>query len=240
MCFVLHQGGKCVWTIWLAFLEGMGYGDGPFGATSIAIEIDTYANVQQRPWFDHIAINSGGNVDHNLAVGLCKPTQTTATLKHGQTHTFRVSWNPADSTLEVYFNGVLRQTLTLDLVGNIFNGNPLVNWGWTGTTGGATNVHSFCLGDASYSTVVDSVTLEATAFCDCLGNTLDVLGICGGGFQQTSIKTAFVTTRKSQDACTRSHPITTQLPRWMTAAAWTPTVVILLAHLCMRATMMTL
>ena len=181
MCFVLHQEGNVSNNLVGVSGQGMGYGDGPFVATSMAIEIDTYANFQYAdPGFDHIAINTGGNVDHNLA-GPVQADPNNGNIETGQTHLFEVSWNPADSLLEVHFNGVLRQTLTLDLVGNIFNGNPLVNWGWTGTTGGATNEHSFCLGAASYSTVVDSVSLEATEFCDCLGNTLDVLGVCGGG-----------------------------------------------------------
>ena len=70
-----------------------------------------------------------------------------------------MTWDAESNTLEVFFNGVLRQTLTLDLATTIFNGDPLVNWGWTGTTGGQTNAHSFCLVDAFYSTHLEAVTV---------------------------------------------------------------------------------
>ena len=79
-------------------------------------------------------------------------------IETGQFYPFRLTWDAASNTLEVYFNEVLRQTLALDLANNIFNGNPLVNWGWTGTTGGATNVHTFCLENAYYSTHIEAVT----------------------------------------------------------------------------------
>ena len=181
MCFVLHQEGSAGGNLVGVSGGDIGYGGGPFGLTSIAVEIDTYSNVYNNdPWFDHIAINGGGNVNHNLS-GAVQADPNNGNIENGQSHTFRVTWDSGSNTLDVHFNGMLRQTLTLDLINDIFNGDPLVNWGWTGTTGGFTNVHSFCLGAASYSTMVDSVSLEATEFCDCLGNTLDVLGVCGGG-----------------------------------------------------------
>ena len=34
---------------------------------------------------------------------------------------------------------------TGDIVNNVFNGNPLVFWGFTASTGGASNFHQFCI-----------------------------------------------------------------------------------------------
>ena len=168
MCFVLHQEGNTGSNLVGGNGSDIGYGEGPFGPTSIAIEIDTYANYDlPDPWFDHIAINSGGFVDHNLSPAV-QADENSGNIEIGQNHPFRVTWNSGSNTLEVFFNDVLRQTLTLDLTANIFNGDPVVNWGWTGATGGLANDHSFCLVDASYS---------SGGTCECLGD-FNMNGIC--------------------------------------------------------------
>ena len=158
MCFVLHQAGNVGNNLVGSNGGDIGYANGPFGATSIAVEIDTYFNGQNGdPSYDHIAINGGGQINHNLS-GPVQANVSSNNIETGLSYPFRLTWDAASNTLEVYFNGVLRKTLTLDLTNNIFNGNPLVNWGWTGTTGGATNVHSFCLENAYYSTHIEAVT----------------------------------------------------------------------------------
>ena len=178
LCFVLHQEGNSGNTLVGDAGGDIGYGEGPFGATSIAIEIDTYENDDlPDPWFDHIAINSGGFVDHNLSPAV-QADENSSNIETGQSYPFRVTWNSGGNTLEVFFNGVLRQTLVLDLTDDIFNGNPLVNWGWTGTTGGQTNPHSFCLVDAFYSTHIEAVSAEPEGpwqFCAGEGVTLTAI-----------------------------------------------------------------
>ena len=168
MCFVLHQEGNSGNGLVGDAGGDIGYGEGPFGPTSIAIEIDTYTNDNlPDPWFDHIAINSGGFVNHNLSPAV-QADESSGNIETGQSYPFRVTWNAGSNTLEVYFNGVLRQTLVLDLTNNIFNGNPMVNWGWTGTTGGQINAQSFCSEDAFYSTHIEAVTVEPSGpweFC---------------------------------------------------------------------------
>ena len=159
MCFVLHQEGSTDNDLVGGSGGDIGYGEDPFGATSMAVEIDTHYNdTNNDPWFDHIAINSSGNVNHNLSPAV-QADPNSGNIETGQSYDFRVLWNAGTNTLRVYFNGALRQTLTLDLTNDIFNGNPLVNWGWTGTTGGQTNIHSFCLEDAFYSTHIEAVTV---------------------------------------------------------------------------------
>lgn len=159
MCFVLHQEGNTGNNLVGDAGGDIGYGEGPFGPTSIAIEIDTYRNDDlPDPWFDHIAINSGGFVNHNLSASV-QADENSGNIETGQSYPFQVTWDAESNTLEVFFNGVLRQTLTLDLATTIFNGDPVVNWGWTGTTGGQTNAQSFCLEDAFYSTHIEAVTV---------------------------------------------------------------------------------
>ena len=140
---VLHQEGSTDNDLVGGSGGDIGYGEDPFGATSMAVEIDTHYNDTNNDfWFDHIAINSSGNVNHNLSPAV-QADPNSGNIETGQSYDFRVLWNAGTNTLRVYFNGALRQTLTLDLTNDIFNGNPLVNWGWTGTTGGQTNIHSF-------------------------------------------------------------------------------------------------
>ena len=129
---------------------------GPF-IPSVAVEIDTYQNGDVGdPSFDHIAIQSNGSTTHNLSPAV-QASAATANIENGQSYPFRVTWDPGTTTLQVYFDGVLRKTLTLDLTNAIFFGDPLVYWGFTGTTGGVNNVHTFCLVDAYYSTHIETV-----------------------------------------------------------------------------------
>lgn len=144
MCFVLHTQGTAAIG---ASGGGMGYLN--FG-TSLAVEFDTYQNQSpySDPAFDHIAIQSNGNVDHNSALNLAGPVQmnaTNANTEDGQTHPVRIIWEPSTQLFSVYFECVLRLQTTIDITNSIFAGQNLVNWGFTAGTGGLSNVQSVCL-----------------------------------------------------------------------------------------------
>ena len=125
MCFVLHQEGNTGNNLVGDAGGDIGYGEGPFGPTSIAVEIDTYLNDDlPDPWFDHIAINSGGFVNHNLGAAV-QANVNNGNIETGQSYPFRVTWDAESNTLEVFFNEVLRQTLTLDLAADISTETPL-------------------------------------------------------------------------------------------------------------------
>ncbi len=146
---------------------GLGY----LGITpSVAIEIDTYMNGNYGdPIYDHIGIQSNGDVDHNGINNLAGPTSaltSTGNIEDGQNHLLRVKWNAGTQTLEAYFDGVLRVTYTGNIVANIFSNNPNVYWGFTGSTGGSINEQRFCL-----SIVPDFSTNVATL---CQGETLQL------------------------------------------------------------------
>lgn len=123
---------------------GGGIGYGGMTGQSIAVEFDTHQNPEYTdPVYDHIAIERNGNVDHaNGANTLAAPVQmhaVKADVEDGLWYDFQINYNPATSTLQVYFNGSLRVSLVYNIKANIFGGNPYVYWGFTSATGGSFN-----------------------------------------------------------------------------------------------------
>lgn len=123
--------------------EGMGFA----GVTpSIGIALDTYFNPNQNdPAYDHISIQANGNPNHSA--DLVSPVQasvSSSNIEDCQWHTLRIKWNAVTKTIEVYFDGTLRLTTQIDLIVNIFNNNPEVYWGFSGATGGSSNLQRFC------------------------------------------------------------------------------------------------
>jgi gliding motility-associated-like protein len=135
--------------------NGGGLGYMGFPNQSVAIEIDTYENSNYGdPWYDHIALESQGNINHNLVA----PVQASATLSDIEDclwHDFRVVWNAGTQNMTVYFDGVQRFTFTFPggIINNIFGGsNANIYWGFTGATGGLSNTQQFCLDiDAAFT-----------------------------------------------------------------------------------------
>lgn len=120
--------------------SGLGY----IGITpSIGVEIDSYTNTWD-PACDHMAINSNGVVDHNIAANnlagpLCLPTVADCSY-----HTLQIIWEPTTNTFTAIYDGIHQLTYVNDIVTSIFNGNPNVYWGFTAGTGGMSNEHRFC------------------------------------------------------------------------------------------------
>jgi gliding motility-associated-like protein len=129
-------------------LSGGGMGFDGF-SPSLGIEIDTFQNNDLGdPTYDHIAIHRNGSVNHNGANNLSGPVQAipgNANLADGQSHIFRVTWDPQTNLLSVYLDCQLRLSYTGDIVTNIFANNSEVWWGFTGATGGLSNQQSACI-----------------------------------------------------------------------------------------------
>jgi gliding motility-associated-like protein len=123
--------------------EGMGFGG---VAPSIGIALDTWQNPNlSDPGYDHISIQSNGNIDHNSDLAGPVPVSATSdNIEDCKWHVLRISWNAGTKTLSAYFDGSLRLERQVDLVSTIFNNDPLVFWGFTGATGGAFNLQQFC------------------------------------------------------------------------------------------------
>ena len=116
---------------------------------SMAVTLDTYQNVggDNDPAFDHIAIQLNGDVLHNSANTISATVPASATsdnIEDCNNHILRVNWNATTKVITVYFDGQQRVNANYDLVQNVFNGSPLVFWGFTGATGGEFNVQRFC------------------------------------------------------------------------------------------------
>lgn len=114
---------------------------------AVAVEFDTYDNgapgdIPQ----DHIAINNDGALIPGvpLAGPVCAYPTCTGNIDNGVFHVLRVTWNPATTTMQVYFDGNMRLSCVNDFVTTTFGGNPNVYWGFTGATGALNNQQYFC------------------------------------------------------------------------------------------------
>jgi len=116
---------------------------------SLFIEFDTYYNdVNSDLVEDHIGILRDGILFHTGPSSLSPPVcalSNCLNIENGLNYPVRIYWQAALHTLEVYFNGTLRSSYTGDIVNSIFNGNPMVYWGFTSATGGLNNTHSVCI-----------------------------------------------------------------------------------------------
>lgn len=128
--------------------NGSGLGFGGINP-SIGVTLDTYQNSSpdNDPFYDHIAIQRNGILDHLSTNNLAGPIQASATsdnIEDMADHELKISWNAVTKTLAVSFDGVPRVSVVNDLVATTFSGNPLVYWGFTGSTGALYNVQKFC------------------------------------------------------------------------------------------------
>jgi gliding motility-associated-like protein len=123
--------------------EGMGFeGISP----SIGISLDTWQNFNRNdPFYDHISIQSNGNITHGADLaGPVPVSPTTMNIEDCQWHTFRITWDPSAKIISTYFDGLFRLEANVDLITTIFNNDPMVYWGFSAGTGGANNLQQFC------------------------------------------------------------------------------------------------
>jgi len=125
---------------------GLGYeGISP----AVGVTIDTWQNTNNTdPVFDHIAIQLNGDLNHNSANNIAGPVTAlnlsgTDNIEDNNWHSLRIQWDATTKTFSVSVDGSLRVTAIKDFVTDVFSGNPLVYWGFTGSTGGANNHQQF-------------------------------------------------------------------------------------------------
>lgn len=136
MVFALRQAGTATGGIG----NGMGYGG---IGTSVGVEVDTWNSSPAVPTdiaSDHLGMSSNGTVNHNLVSPVA-----IANIEDGLYHTFRAIWDPVATDLEIILDGVSIFTYTGDLVTLYFGGSPNVYFGWTGGTGGVSNIQTVCM-----------------------------------------------------------------------------------------------
>ncbi|MBX3254756.1 MAG: gliding motility-associated C-terminal domain-containing protein [Chitinophagaceae bacterium] len=125
-------------------------------APSVAIAVDTYQNTNLGdPTYDHLSIHLNGDLSHNSSNNIGPPVTALANsdnIEDCAWHVLRISWDPVTTYLTVYMDNIERLKVTTDLVQNIFNNDPMVFWGFTGSTGSLSNHQRFCTSlNASFS-----------------------------------------------------------------------------------------
>lgn len=126
--------------------QGMGYGS---MTPSLGIEFDTYYNGDLGDIYpDHIGIHINGNTNHNSSNCLVGPIQAledNVDIEDGEDHAISITWDPQEQIVSVFIDCVYRTSAQVDLVDDVFNGESLVWWGFTASTGGLSNVQTVCL-----------------------------------------------------------------------------------------------
>src|SRR5215467_12530544 len=124
---------------------------------SIGIIIDTWQNPDYGdPSYDHIGIYKNGdinNYDTNRLAGPFGLLSTATNIEDCQWHDFEIIWDAPNKSLSGLIGGIkFVQLNNVDIVNDIFKGDPNVYWGFTGSTGGANNRQGFCTSlDASFN-----------------------------------------------------------------------------------------
>jgi len=124
-----------------------GISGGEIGAggitNSLIVEFDTWQNVDfNDPFQDHIAVNINGVMDTPIA----GPT-IVGNLENGQEYNVTFSWEPSTNAFQVFLDGALQVSGTVDVINDLFNGSTTAYYGFTGSTGGANNLQYVCTGD---------------------------------------------------------------------------------------------
>ncbi len=141
-----HRGFRAMGT----WGECMGYGrwlreyaTGNFISPSIAIEFDTYHNYNQNdPECDHVAYLENGS---NYHTKYWNNNKMDFDLEDNKLHDFRFRWNPEKQDITVSLDGNIVYQGKRNLIKDVFEGNTEVIWGFTASTGRASNQQFFCL-----------------------------------------------------------------------------------------------
>ena len=144
MMFVLQNESS---TIEGQIGEDIGFGNIDPG---LGIEFDTFKNENLGDMNADHGIHRDGQSNHNAPTSLAGPVQAalfSSNIEDGEDHAIRITWDPVSQEIRVYFNCLFRLSANIDLIGDIFDGESLVWWGFTASTGGLNNVHSVCLYD---------------------------------------------------------------------------------------------
>jgi gliding motility-associated-like protein len=124
---------------------GMGYeGVSP----SIGVLIDTWTNSEDNdPTSDHITIHKNGIIDHSPSTDVSPAVTALANggnIEDCKWHIMRITWDAETKTLSTEIDGFPRNVVNIDMVPEIFGGDPMVFWGFTAATGGQNNLQRFC------------------------------------------------------------------------------------------------
>ena len=148
-------------------VAGNGMGLGTINP-SLGVYLDTYQNSDLNdPVGDHISIQKNGDVTHYSSNELAGP-MTVSNLEDNSFKRFKIEWNSTTQVFNVYLINMITPILsyTGDIINNIFSGDPLVYWGFTGATGGSFNLQKFCTNTDLESPEFSSCPTDVTIILD--------------------------------------------------------------------------
>jgi gliding motility-associated-like protein len=146
---------------------------------SLGVYLDTYQNTAHGDIFnDHISINLDGDVIHSSSNNIAGPYDL-GEIENCIAEPLRITWDPVATLLNVYYNNFLVLNYTGDILNNVFNGNPMVFWGFTASTGGASNFHQFCI-DVPDLIIDSSNVLVESEKCNQENGSISGINIIGG------------------------------------------------------------
>lgn len=113
---------------------------------SIGIAIDTWQNNNDAdPAYDHLSIHRNGDINHNSSNNLAGPVPANGqNIEDCQWHILHIRWDPVLKKLSAQIDANTPIETQTDLINTVFGGNPMVFWGFTGSTGGSRNRQRFC------------------------------------------------------------------------------------------------
>lgn len=160
ICLVYQSNGTAV-------CGGSGIGIGAAGIpNSFIVEFDTWDNGAASGDIpdDHCAVNINGNMQAPI-----NGPASLGNIEDGANHIITFTWNPVGNAYSVSFNGVPVLSGNYDIINNVFGGNSLAFWGYTASTGGATNTHLICptlpppvIADAGPSVTIPCIGVPTT------------------------------------------------------------------------------
>ena len=156
---------------------------------SLGIEIDVHPNPNpphNDPAADHIDVFLNGDVTSPVS-----PVVNISNIEDGVFHTFNVIWNPATQILQINLDGNIVNAYNADIINTVFGGNSNVYFGFTGATGGLSNLQQVCMyrtaafsQDKLTACVGETVTFTNNSTSD-LNNITNYLWDFGDGVTST-------------------------------------------------------
>ncbi len=138
---------------------------------SVIVEMDTDDNNGTGdPNWDHLSVLRDGNPDHDDPTCLFDPVPALpdfSNIEDNDEHIFRVTWNPANDSLKVYFDCFLRIATTVDIPDIIDDVEGI--WGFVACTENEENEHRFCALESFAPAELDLVDLDL-----CSGQTATI------------------------------------------------------------------
>jgi len=143
---------------------------------SIAFEIDTFDNgVSQGDVSpDHIAISINGDVTNPIST---PATTALPNIEDGLYHDVLIEWNSTSQTFFFEIDGIYNTSYSADVVNTVFSGQNLINFGFTGSTGGFNNRQTICITGLDLPSAGTSGTLQ---ICNEVPQTFNLFDQLGG------------------------------------------------------------